>query len=105
MNNFEIRKSIYDDIRKNCNLITDNGIQLEIDLNSQQTSMLQLSVENYILKTLESYYEMKFERENFWSSTRIRFWVYQIGHQTEHSTRRREHRTIQCNPKMRTMHD
>ena len=33
MNNFEIRKSIYDDIRKNCNLITDNGIQLEIDLN------------------------------------------------------------------------
>ena len=65
MNNFEIRKSIYDDIRKNCNLITDNGIQLEIDLNSQQTSMLQLSVENYILKTLESYYEMKFERENF----------------------------------------
>ena len=65
MNNFEIRKSIYDDIRKNCNLIADNGIQLEIDLNSQQTSMLQLSVENYILKTLESYYEMKFERENF----------------------------------------
>ena len=65
MNNFEIRKSIYDDIRKNCNLITDNGIQLEIDLNWQQTSMLQLSVENYILKTLESYYEMKFERGNF----------------------------------------
>ena len=50
MNNFEIRKSIYDDIRKNCNLITDNGIQLEIDLNWQQTSMLQLSVENYILE-------------------------------------------------------
>ena len=65
MNNFEIRKSIYDDIRKNCNLITDNGIQLEIDLNWQQISMLQLSVENYILKTLESYYEMKFERGNF----------------------------------------
>ena len=65
MNNFEIRKSIYDDIRKNCNLITDNGILLEVGLTWQQVPMLKLSVENYILKTLESYYEMKFERGNF----------------------------------------
>jgi hypothetical protein len=65
MNNFEIRKSIYDDIRKNCNLITDSGILLEVGLSWQQVPMLKLSVENYILKTLESYYEMKFERGNF----------------------------------------
>ena len=65
MSNFEIRKSIYDDIRKNCNLITDNGILLEVGLSWQQVPMLKLSVENYILKTLESYYEMKFERGNF----------------------------------------
>ena len=59
------RASLYDDIRDNCNINIDNGIQLEIDLNWQQISMLKLSVENYILKTLESYYGRKFERENF----------------------------------------
>jgi len=65
MNNFEIRKSIYDDIRDNCNVITDNGIQLEVELTSQQNSMLKMTLERYILKTLEAYYDRFFESENF----------------------------------------
>lgn len=65
MNNFEIRKSIYDDIRDNCNVITDNGIQLEVGLTSQQNSMLRMTLERYILKTLEAYYDRFFESENF----------------------------------------
>ena len=65
MNNFKIRKSIYDDIRDNCNVITDNGIQLEINLELQHISTLKTAITSYIVKTLESYYERMFERENF----------------------------------------
>ena len=65
MNNFQYRKNIYDDVRSNCDVSVDNGIQLELPLASQHISMLKLSLENYILKTLESYYGGKFERDNF----------------------------------------
>ena len=65
MNNINLRTNIYDDIRLNCDVITDNGVQLELSLTWQHVSMLKLSLENYILKTLESYYERKFKRKNF----------------------------------------
>ena len=65
MNNFQYRKNIYDDVRSNCDVSVDNGIQLELPLAPQHVSMLKLSLEDYILKTLESYYGGKFERENF----------------------------------------
>ena len=65
MNNFQYRKNIYDDVSSNCDVSVDNGIQLELPLAPQHVSMLKLSLENYILKTLESYYGGKFERDNF----------------------------------------
>ena len=65
VNNFQLRKNIYDDVRNNCDVSIDNEIQLELPLTLQHVSMLKLSLENYVLKTLESYYERNFERENF----------------------------------------
>lgn len=59
------RANLYNDIRNNCNIITDNGIQLEVGLPWQHVTMLRISLENYIIRTLESYYNREFERENF----------------------------------------
>ena len=61
----EQREKLYDNIRSNCDVTTDNGVQLEINLNQTQLITLKLATENYILKTLESYYERKFKRKNF----------------------------------------
>ena len=60
------RASLYNDIRNNCNITTDNGIHLEVGLPWQHVTMLRISLENYIIRTLESYYNREFESENFW---------------------------------------
>ena len=65
MIDIRLREKLYDNIRNNCDVIADNGVQLEINLNQIQLITLKLAIENYILKTLESYYERKFERKNF----------------------------------------
>ena len=61
----EQREKLYDDIRDNCDVVVDNGVQLEINLNQSQIITLKLAIENYVLTTLESYYGKKFERKNF----------------------------------------
>ena len=62
----EQREKLYDNIRTNCDVNIDNGVQLEINLSQSQIFTLKLAIENYVLITLESYYGRKFERKNFW---------------------------------------
>jgi len=59
------REKLYNGIRNGCDLSNDKGIYLELDLTLPQKNILKILFENYILKTLESYYMVEFEREHF----------------------------------------
>ena len=62
---YQHRFHIYEDIRESLDLGTDNGIQLEINLNRDQKCSLQMALENYIITTLNSFYDKKFDLGNF----------------------------------------
>jgi hypothetical protein len=59
------REALYDDIRQNCNVSLDKGIYIELNLNYTDISHLKTLCEDYILKTLKSYYVMDFKKNNF----------------------------------------
>ena len=59
------RNILYSNIRNNCKIDKDNGIQLEIILTTKQISLLKTSVENFIIKTLESYHGGKYDKNTF----------------------------------------
>ena len=61
---YQRRFHIYEDIRKSLDLGVDNGIQLEINLNRDQECSLQMALENYIITTLNSFYDKKFKKGN-----------------------------------------
>jgi len=59
------REKLYDGIRRECDVSRDDGIYLELPIHADDIAKLKILFEDYILKTLESYYMMEFEREDF----------------------------------------
>ena len=59
------REKLYDDIRRECKVSFDGGVCVEIKLQEDESKKLKSLVENYILKTLESFYGTSYNRENF----------------------------------------
>jgi len=59
------REKLYDGIRRECDVTFDAGMYLELGMTTPQKNILKILFENYIIKTLESYYMMEFEREEF----------------------------------------
>tara|TARA_A100001011_G_scaffold64341_1_gene64965 strand:- start:11612 stop:12538 length:927 start_codon:yes stop_codon:yes gene_type:complete len=55
------RETLYDDIRRECDVTFDAGIYIELGMTTPQKNILKILFENYIIKTLESYYEKNFE--------------------------------------------
>lgn len=63
--NIKDREKLYDKIRNECRVSFDGGIYLELPIQENDIKKLQRLFEDYIIKTLESYYVMEFGREDF----------------------------------------
>tara|TARA_B100001564_G_C20663495_1_gene682637 strand:- start:52 stop:981 length:930 start_codon:yes stop_codon:yes gene_type:complete len=58
------RESLYDDIRRECDVTFDGGICIEIKLQTDEIKKLKSLTKKYIIKTLNSFYDKKFNYVN-----------------------------------------